>query len=319
MLQYYCRRTFNWCVFICSYIPSLIAVLLILANVCPYYFFFLPRLHRTYINGGNVSLLYCIYCHVFMALAIILIFINFFLCIIKSPGYVERGVWSEMPVYNENLAKSGEHEVSQLTSGGNLRYCVKCEIYKPDNAHHCRVCRRCVYNMDHHCPWINNCVGRNNTKFFLLFLSYIPLGGFHIFFTMTYSCFYHFNMSNEDDMRLNDLNIFAIFLSFFMSVTFLIFASHFLLMACRGQSTIGNRFFTQKSTAATTTTTASAISTFFSFFHFLRGEEKDERQKKKEEEERRRYLNDIFGGDRRWWRLICPFAVVREEKRDEQI
>jgi palmitoyltransferase len=30
--------------------------------------------------------------------------------------------------------------------------------------------------MDHHCPWINNCVGHKNHKFFLLFLIYATLG-----------------------------------------------------------------------------------------------------------------------------------------------
>jgi len=53
------------------------------------------------------------------------------------------------------------------------RYCLMCNIFKPERCHHCSVCNRCVLNMDHHCPWINNCVGFWNRKYFLLLLIYV--------------------------------------------------------------------------------------------------------------------------------------------------
>ncbi|KAL1131362.1 hypothetical protein AAG570_010979 [Ranatra chinensis] len=58
------------------------------------------------------------------------------------------------------------------TENGGFRYCDKCQHIKPDRAHHCSVCGVCVLKMDHHCPWVNNCVSFTNYKFFVLFLGY---------------------------------------------------------------------------------------------------------------------------------------------------
>ncbi|KAJ1974337.1 palmitoyltransferase swf1 [Dimargaris cristalligena] len=49
--------------------------------------------------------------------------------------------------------------------------CRTCKFIKPARSKHCSLCRTCIAGMDHHCVWINNCVGHNNIHLFVSFLA----------------------------------------------------------------------------------------------------------------------------------------------------
>lgn len=42
--------------------------------------------------------------------------------------------------------------------------------YRPARSKHCSLCKACVGKMDHHCAWINGCIGENNQRYFFIFL-----------------------------------------------------------------------------------------------------------------------------------------------------
>mmetsp|Transcript_23142 Transcript_23142/g.41335 ORF Transcript_23142/g.41335 Transcript_23142/m.41335 type:complete len:482 (-) Transcript_23142:581-2026(-) len=66
------------------------------------------------------------------------------------------------------------------------RMCRRCQAFKPPRAHHCSICKRCIVKMDHHCPWVNNCVGIGNHKYFLLFIFYTCLSCLYSFLFVIY-------------------------------------------------------------------------------------------------------------------------------------
>lgn len=90
-----------------------------------------------------------------------------------DPGFIPDN-WQKSengrPIFEGEGGIVFMHERKKKT--GDLRFCNKEMKFKPDRAHYCSAMRRNVLRMDHYCPWLANCVGYHNHKFFFLFLFY---------------------------------------------------------------------------------------------------------------------------------------------------
>lgn len=90
----------------------------------------------------------------------------------------ERGAGDRL--LSSDVAGPSASPLFAKSSSGGIRWCKKCDCWKPDRCHHCSQCRQCTLKsefpcmlreawvvdwiVDHHCVWLGTCVGYNNCQ-----------------------------------------------------------------------------------------------------------------------------------------------------------
>jgi hypothetical protein len=80
--------------------------------------------------------------------------ISFLVVALKDPGIVRR---DRVPIPTD------EADLERMP------YCDICDLHQPPRAMHCSNCDCCIIGLDHHCPWVGKCIGKDNMFFFIIF------------------------------------------------------------------------------------------------------------------------------------------------------
>lgn len=80
--------------------------------------------------------------------------------------------------------------VSQILSSGSPRkVCFTCHHIRPFRSYHCADCVACIRRFDHHCVWVDNCVGLKNQRPFIIFLATLTTALICYFFMFASFCY----------------------------------------------------------------------------------------------------------------------------------
>lgn len=77
-------------------------------------------------------------------------------------------VWQKDPGFLRKEKSLNFTELLENFEASSL--CPDCQVIRTPRCRHCTICKTCVDRFDHHCPWVNNCIGRGNFAYFYTFV-----------------------------------------------------------------------------------------------------------------------------------------------------
>ena len=174
---------------------------------------------------------YSIWIPIGEGLLALIVIINFSLATFMDPGIISKSR-DKINTNDKSFLFVKTIDINGVSV--KVKWCFTCKIYRPPRSSHCSTCDNCVQKFDHHCPWVNNCIGFRNYRFFFMFLWFLTL---HMSAVFSLSLVYLLqNLNHVSELR-PIISIFIMIVNCALFIPVCGLTSFHVILICRGRTT----------------------------------------------------------------------------------